>query len=206
MKISYGILTHNEGAYIERLLSFLVSHKREEDEIVVVDDYSEDVLTKAILEEYEADAHIKLYKHSLENHFGNQKNFLNSVCSGDFIFQIDADELPSEYLMKRIHDILLENIEIDVYFLPRINVVNGLTEEHVKQWNWKVNDKGWVNFPDWQARIYKNSKKIQWVNAVHETLEGFATYSAFPEIESYCLYHEKEISRQEQQNTYYNSI
>lgn len=206
MKISYGILTHNEGAYIEQLLSFLVKHKKENDEIVVIDDYSEDVLTKAILEEYEADGLIKLYKNSLENHFGNQKNFLNSVCSGDFIFQIDADEMPSEYMLKVIHVMLESNPEVDMYFVPRINIVNGLTSDHIRKWNWTINQHGWVNFPDWQGRIYRNSTEIHWINAVHEVLKGYKHYSVLPDSEEYCLYHEKEISRQEQQNDYYDTI
>ena len=43
MKISYAILTHNEGQYIDTLLSFLTTNKRLEDEIVVVDDFSTDL-------------------------------------------------------------------------------------------------------------------------------------------------------------------
>jgi glycosyltransferase involved in cell wall biosynthesis len=52
MKISYAILTHNEGQYIETLLSFLTTNKRPEDEIVIVDDFSTDLETIEILKKY----------------------------------------------------------------------------------------------------------------------------------------------------------
>lgn len=206
MKISYAILTHNEGAYIEQLLSFLSKNLKTDDEIVVVDDYSDDELSKAILEEYEADGLIKLFKHSLENNFSNQKNFLNSVCSGDFIFQIDADELPSQFLLDHIHEIIELNSIADVYLVPRINVVDGITDEHIKKWNWKSDSNGWINFPDYQWRIYRNSENIYWINKVHERLDGFEVYTALPPAEEYCLYHKKHITRQEIQNDFYDKI
>ena len=50
MKISYSILTHNEDESLQRLLEFLVKHKDEEDEIVILDDYSDNEKTKEILD------------------------------------------------------------------------------------------------------------------------------------------------------------
>ena len=90
MKISYAILTHNEGQYIETLLSFLTTHKRSGDEIVVVDDFSTDLETIEILKKY--NHQIKLdYRIFDGDH--TQKNHLNSICTGDYILQLDADEL-----------------------------------------------------------------------------------------------------------------
>jgi len=206
MKISYAILTHNEGKYIEQVLKFLVDNKRLNDEIVVLDDYSSDELSKAILEEYEAMGVIKLVKRELNGDFGTQKNYLTSLCDGDYIFQIDADELPTVWLMHNLAEILEANPELEVYLVPRINTVEGLTEEHINKWRWNVNEMGWINFPDYQWRIYKNDPKIQWVNKVHERLVGFSTYSLLPEQVEFCLTHAKEISRQESQNEFYDTL
>lgn len=206
MKISYAILTHNEGAYIEKLLSFLSSKKRDEDEIVVVDDYSTDELTKAILEEHEAMGNIRLIKNELKNNFGRQKNFLTTQCKGDYIFQIDADEMVSEGLIDNLPEILTSNPDNEVYLVPRINTVDGLTQEHVIKWGWNVDMNGFINFPDYQWRIYKNDPKIVWINKVHERLSGFKTYAALPEYMEYCLLHHKTIDRQERQNNFYDKL
>ena len=44
-----------------------------------------------------------------------------------------------------------------------------------QKWQWKVNEQGWVNWPDYQWRIWKNIKRIKWKNKVHEVLEGHKT-------------------------------
>lgn len=206
MKISYAILTHNEGEYIEQVLSFLVANKQEQDEIVVVDDYSDDLRSKAILEEYEGMGHITLVKHELNSNFAEQKNYLNSLCTGDYIFQIDADEVPNPTLIESIHELLEENSSVDLFLVPRINTVEGLTQEHVQKWGWNVNSNGWVNFPDFQSRIYKNRSDIKWINKVHERIIGTKTYAFLPAEEEWCLYHHKEIARQEKQNSFYDTI
>ena len=206
MKISYAVLTHNEGEYIEQILKFLSDNKGLDDEIVVVDDYSSDPLSKGILEEYQDMGLIKLFKRELNNDFAEQKNYLTSLCTGDYIFQIDADELPSTFLTHNLSTILESNPGLEVYLVPRINTVEGLTPEHIAKWNWNVNEQGWINFPDYQWRIYKNDPKIKWINKVHEKLEGFSTYNGFPPDAEYCLRHFKTIDRQEKENEFYDTI
>ena len=46
MKISYSILTHNETDSLLELIHFIMEHKDEEDEIVILDDYSDNEKTK----------------------------------------------------------------------------------------------------------------------------------------------------------------
>ena len=90
MKISYAILTHNEGQYIDTLLSFLTTNKRPIDEVVIVDDNSDDELTKLVLDKYKDQITLQ-YRTFDGDH--TQKNYLNSLCTGDYIIQLDADEL-----------------------------------------------------------------------------------------------------------------
>jgi glycosyltransferase involved in cell wall biosynthesis len=157
---------------------------------------------KAVVNKYK----LMNYFHPLNNDFATFKNNLKSLCTKDYIFQIDADEYPHPHFLELLPDILDYNSTIDVFLTPRINTVEGLTEQHIQQWGWHVNDNGWINFPDYQWRIWKNNRKIKWINKVHERLSEFETYSALPQSEEYCLFHPKDIKRQEKQNEFYSKI
>jgi glycosyltransferase involved in cell wall biosynthesis len=206
MKISYSILTHNETDSLIKLIDFFVEHKDEEDEIVILDDYSDNEDTKKILDATVSIYEIKFEQRHLFKDFAGQKNYLRKMCSGDYIFNIDADEMPNKYLIQNIKIILESNPTIDLYWVPRVNTVEGITEEHIRKWNWKVNNKGWVNWPDWQGRIWKNRPNIRWEKEVHEILEGYREYSFLPDEEKFCFYHNKTIDRQEKQNKFYKDI
>jgi glycosyltransferase involved in cell wall biosynthesis len=203
MKISYAILTHNEGEYIEKLLSFLTTHKRDVDEIIVVDDYSDDNLTKLTLDKYKNQ--IKLHYRNFDGDH-TQKNYLNSMCGGDFILQLDADELVSKELINMLPSLLEDNAEIDLFIMPRINLVEGLTQDWIQKWRWSVNEKGWVNFPDWQMRLYRNCDWIKWDGLLHSKIEGYKTYVFLPKEELFCIIHPKQLDRQIIQNELYDKI
>jgi hypothetical protein len=209
MKISYAITVCNEFIEIQRLLTFLLTNKRTHDEIVVLVDMTKNEPTSELLgylHKLSSNDAITLSEQNFNNHFADWKNKLSSICKGDYIFQIDADELPNENLIAVLPDLLEENNEIDVFLVPRVNTVEGLTPEHIQKWGWKVNDEGWVNWPDYQWRIWKNKPEIQWVNKVHERLDGFKMYTAMPDVEYFALYHPKTIERQEKQNQLYDTI
>ncbi len=205
MKISYSILTHNETDSLEKLLRFLVKWKQEEDEIAILDDYSDDKKTKQILDFYVSTKDIIYEQRSLNNDYATQKNYLKSMCSGDYSFNLDADEMISRWLIKNIHGILEDN-QIDLIYLPRINTVEGLTQQHIQQWGWNVNEEGWINFPDWQGRVFKNRPNIKWEKPVHEMIKGFQTYAHLPTEKPFCMLHYKKIEKQEQQNKKYDGI
>ena len=112
----------------------------------------------------------------------------------------------SETLIQNLSDILEYNLNNEVYLVARINTVDGLTEEHVNKWKWNVNDAGWINFPDYQTRLYRRTSEIEWQGKVHERIIGYNTLSVLPSEEQYCLYHHKQIERQEKQNAYYDTI
>ena len=206
MKLSYSILTHNETESLLDLINFIMDHKDEEDEIVILDDYSDNERTKEILDSAVSIYEIKFEQRHLHKDYAGQKNHLTRMCDGDYIVNIDADELPNLNLMKSIKPILEANPTIDLYWVPRVNTVDGLTQEHINKWNWRVDEKGWVNFPDYQGRIWRNRSNIRWKNPVHEVLEGYKEYSMLPAEEQFCFYHPKTIERQEKQNLFYEQI
>ena len=206
IKMSYSILTHNETDSLLRLIEFLVEHKEDKDEIVILDDYSDNEKTKEILDTMCSIHEIKFEQRHLLKDYAGQKNYLTRMCSGDYIMNIDADELPSKYLMKNIKTILMSNPTVDLYWVPRVNTVSGLTQEHIDKWKWSVNEQNWVNWPDYQGRIWRNRPNIVWRNPVHEVLVGFKEYSFLPDEEQFCFYHPKDIKRQEKQNEFYGTI
>jgi hypothetical protein len=206
--ISYAITACNEHVELERLLDLLVTKIRPEDEIVVQLDSTATSEVKLVAGRYGVGSDYEYHRifSSLNNDFAAFKNNLSAHCTRDYTFQIDADEYPHLYLLEDLPEILEYNSTIDVFLTPRINTVEGLTEQHIQQWGWHVNDNGWVNFPDYQWRIWRNNKKIQWINKVHERLTGFDYYTALPMSEEYCLFHPKDIERQEKQNEFYSKI
>ena len=206
MKISYSVLTHNEDTSLLKLLDFLIKHKDEEDEIVILDDYSDNEKTSAYLDVVCSIHEIKFEQRHLLKDYAGQKNYLTRMCKGKYIFNLDADELPNKWLMKNITSILEANPTIDLYWVPRVNTVEGLTQEHIQKWGWQVNDKGWVNFPDYQGRIWRNRPNIRWEKPVHEVLIGYKEHTFLPQEEDFCFYHLKEIDRQEKQNKFYGKI
>jgi GT2 family glycosyltransferase len=209
IKISYAITVCNEFIEIQRLLSILVESKRQQDEIVVLVDLTKNEPTSELLgylHRLSSNNKITLVEDKFNNHFADWKNRLTRACSGDYIFQIDADEIPTKMLIDNLPNILENNPHNEVYLVPRVNTVEGLTNEHTVKWGWNVDAKGWVNWPDYQWRIWKNKPDIKWVNKVHERLEGFKTYATLPQEEEFALYHPKDIKRQEKQNNYYNTL
>jgi len=206
MKICYKILTHNETDSLKKLLDFLFENIKETDHIIVVDDFS-DSPTRKILSKYAESNQYDYFQNKLEDDFSKQHNYADSLVRDefDYIFSIDADELPNKWLIENIHEILESN-DIDLIWVPRINTVEGITEEYIQQWGWRVNEKGWVNFPDYQGRIYKNDESINWENPVHEIVTGAKKVSHFPTEEEFCLYHPKDIQRQVKQNELYSKI
>ena len=209
INITYAITVCNELEEITKLVDFLKDKIQREDEILI--QYDENSVTEPvraylrILSQMHTDT-IKVIGFPLNNDFASYKNNLKNNAKGIFIFQIDADEIPSEHLMENIKDIIEYNKDVDLFFVPRINTVDGLTKQHIKKWKWQVNDLGWVNFPDYQTRLYRRTSEIEWSGKVHERIVGYNTLSVLPQEEQYCLYHHKKIERQEKQNAYYETI
>jgi len=205
MKISYGITVCDEHKEILILLEFLKKHISSEDEIVIV--YDQNRVTSEVLMVLEENSeYISYYPFDFKQNFLENKNYLNSKCVGDYIFQLDSDETPSETLLIHLKEILKTN-PVDLLITPRKNIVEGLTEEHIQKWGWGVTEQGWVNWPDAQKRIYKNDPKIQWTgHQVHGMVTGYNTYTSLPLSEDWCIVHNKKIDRQEAQNNRYSQI
>jgi len=205
MKISYGLTVCNEHQELLYLIEFLNPIIDNEDEIVVV--YDQNRVTEQvmkILEDHKEQ--VRYFPFNFKQNFLENKNYLGSECKGDYIFQIDADEIPNEFLVKNLKTILSSN-NVDMLVVPRKNIVKGLTQEHINRWRWNVNEKGWVNWPDQQKRIYRNDPLIAWRgHQIHGMVTGYETYVSLPLSEEFSITHNKTIERQEKQNSRYHKI
>ena len=211
IKITYGITVCDEYEELNNLLTHLLKRIDKEDEIIVLRDITKtnSHVTKVI------DAHIsqnpnriRAISNKLNKDFASFKNTLIEHSTGDYLFQIDADEIPNEFLIENIKSVIHINKNIDVFYVPRVNIVYGITKEHIQKWNWRVDEKERINYPDLQMRLFKLNKEIKWKNKVHEVLYNHETYTSLPyeEYEDFCLYHIKTINKQEEQNKLYDTI
>lgn len=206
--ISYTITACTEESELRVLLQFLKKNITEHDEVVLqLDSQSVTNEVKEVAQSYVGQLqNYKIVEHPLNKDFAQFKNNLKLHCTKRWVFNIDADEIPSADLLVNLPQIIQMNEEIDVFILPRWNTVEGITEEHINLWGWKYDELGRINFPDWQMRLYRNHPRINWINKVHERLEGFDKYTFLPTEREYCLFHNKTIDKQEKQNQLYNSM
>jgi glycosyltransferase involved in cell wall biosynthesis len=201
--ISIAITVCNEAKELEALLEHLEDRALAPDYEIVVqidqDNYTEDILRIVI------GKGIKHWFYPLNKDFASYKNELKKHCSGKFIFQIDADELIAPEMIELLPEILKSNPEVDLYYVPRINTVSGITPEHIQKWGWRYENER-VNWPDYQTRIYRNTPEVKWRNAVHEVIEGYKQFTMLPAVDELALIHHKSIEKQEKQNNFYNTI
>ena len=201
MEISYGITVHNEAEELKRLLTILNKNIDKEDEIVVCID-GDDERVEAVLGEYLSENEAIVYKRKLDGNFAEQKNSVIEKSTGDYVFHIDADEYPNETLLQQLPQILEIN-DVDLIWIPRVNTIESMKEEHIQKWGWRISEKGWVNYPDYQARVFRNREDIRWTRPLHEYITGSKTYAHLPPHEELSLYHPKTIQKQEEQNMFY---
>lgn len=202
-RISYAITVCNERTEIEKLLKLLHNTKREMDEIVVLFDTKSG--TKEVKEYVQSIYNVNYNEYEFDGDFSKMKNYLNSLCQGDYIFQLDADEMITDTMIINLPIILQHNSNIDLFYLPRINIVEGITDQHMKLWGWKSNEYGYINYPDYQGRIYK--KGMVWKGKVHERIVNVDNVTHIPEYSTdFSITHIKSIEKQVKQNDFYRSL
>lgn len=203
MFLSYLVTCHNETTSLDKLLSKLVQNKKDNHEIILLDDYSDNQTTLEIIQKYKES--VVFHQHKLEKNYGVHKNYGIELCKGSWIFQLDGDECPTDLLLENIDLVLQSNENNEVIWLPRMNFFIGVTQDDVNQWGWHYSD-GMINFPDYQSRIYRNLPHIRYQRRLHEKVEGFKSYTFVPPQKDYAIIHEKTIEKQRQTNVNYNKL
>lgn len=203
MFLSYLVTSHNEEECLEKLLNKLTSFKKDNHEIILLDDYSDNKKTVSIIESFKDK--VILHQKKLDRDYGAHKNYGISLCKGKWVFQIDADECPTDLLLENINEILEANDSNEAIWLPRLNYFHGVTQQDIMMWGWQYND-GMINFPDYQSRLYKNLPHIKYERRLHEKVEGYKSYVFIPVQKDIALIHEKTIEKQRQTNIRYNQV
>lgn len=203
--ITYGITVCNEFQELRLLLDILLPLIDNNDEILILRDITNpDQKVGELLNEYQFK--IKVIEAKLDGDFATFKNKLIENAKSKYLFQIDADEYPTEHFIKTLKPYLKKEKSVELFFVPRINIVEGITEEYVKEMDWNMNEEGYINFPDYQARIIKNNKKIFWKNKVHEVLYGNKNFTEVPRDYNLSLIHKKNFEKQKKQNDFYETL
>lgn len=197
-KICYAITVCDEHEELKSLLSLLSKNKRDCDEILVQGDKGNTTANVFdVLNEFK-DVITKVVEYPLSKNYCQFKNNLICNTSCDYIFQIDADELPSPFLLQNLPNILSQNSEIEAFKLVRINI---MIDNHMSFLDWSQipenRSKKFQNYPDLQKKLFKNNGKIHWEKPLHETIRGYKTVAIFPLKNQYSILHCKKWSKQE---------
>lgn len=211
--ISYCTTVYNEKEYIKTLLSKLTKVVTTDEEIIVVQTYREEIETRenffTEIQKIITDNPNIIYKtfHFEVSSVGwnSVKNYMNRLSTKRYIFNLDSDEDYPENAFNVIRDVV-KNSNFDLVFIPRVNTVDGLTDEDVQKWKWNLNEKKWINWPDYQPRLYKNDSKIIWGGGPHDGVLGAQSVGALEAIEELAIIHKKDIARQRMQNNLYDKI
>jgi len=138
--ITIATTVYKELVEITNLINFVHPRIGENDEILI--QYDEDSVTDSVYKYLNIldsmHSNIRVIGFPLGGDFATFKNNLKKHAKGIFIFNIDADEIPHEFLLTNIHEIVEANKDVDLFFIPRINTVDGITQQHIKKWGWKI--------------------------------------------------------------------
>jgi hypothetical protein len=174
--------------------------KDEEDEVnVLFDSKNGTKEARDVLESF--GDKIVVNERDFDGKFSDHRNYHATKCSGDYIFAIDADEMPQEGLIRNI-----KTFDGDIMYIPRINICPGYTAEWITDYKFNLNEMGWINYPDYQGRYYKNNEKIKWSSDLHERLTGSDEVARLDPNPLVALWHIKTVERQDKQRAYYESL
>ena len=190
-KISLVTLTKNNEATIQR---WLETYEPFVDEIILVDDYSNDHTLEKALEYFDnlkdnslvSKDKLKIVSNDLNKDFGAARNLGAEEAENDWVLQIDQDEWFDTELNNMLNWIIIaaDKKEQNCVAFPRKNLIDGVLVndipreqqvDYVKSVLDKKSDvKGETNIkhdPDLQCRLHK--KDVKWIRPVHEMLEPF---------------------------------
>ena len=197
--LTYAIGVCDEALELSNLLYFLHQVKGEDDEInILVDIGKVNDAVRHVLEKYKNTCTI--CERKFDGNFSAHRNFHITQCKGDYIFMLDADEIPQEFLVHKV-----KQFKGDILYVPRINICPGYTQEFIKKHKFNVNNLGWINFPDYQGRVFKNNGTITWSGGVHEKLTGGHS-EALEANPLFAMWHIKSTQKQDKQNAYYDKL
>lgn len=166
--ITYAITVVDELEELTTLINHLQKYKNEDDEILI--QYDESGVSDGVLQYLQLlktmNVGIKVIGFPLNGDFASFKNNLKNHANGIYILQIDADEIPHSFLLDNLRTLLDMNKEVDLFFIPRVNTVDGITEGDVLNWGWKItklDTQKNTKKMDTTSEEYKYLKKLDYI-------------------------------------------
>lgn len=202
MKLSYIIGACTEDRELFNLLTFLSEFRNPEHEVVVVLDSNH--VTQNVRDVTEKFDWVKTVEQPFEGDFATYKNNFSKFCDGEYIFNIDADEIPQEFLVHMVNKIINDDNPPDLIAVPRINIYPGYTQSFLKKHSFSCNQMGWINWPDYQGRVYR--RELLWGGKVHERIQGATRPTTINADPTYSLWHVKSTTKQDSQDELYDQI
>jgi len=195
MKLSYAITVCNESKDLYSLISFLTKVIDDNDEInVLVDTKHVTKNVRAVIDHFKS--RLVVHEREFDGNFASHRNFHLKKCKGEYIFVIDPDEMPKEKMISGIKGVIRES-RSDLIAIPRINIHPGCTQKWLDKQGFKVNEFDWINWPDYQGRIFKNDVNISYGNAIHENIVGAKNPACLPADPRLALWHIKSVDKQD---------
>ncbi|GIO21490.1 glycosyltransferase [Oceanobacillus sp. J11TS1] len=150
--ITLCMIVKNEGAFLEKCLSSVQDFA---EEIIIVDTGSTDN-TIDIAKKF----HSKIFHYPWDQHFANARNEGLAKATGEWILWLDADEC-LDIQNPEFYKEILKNKQANLLFLPITNFIG----EHLDALNHD-------SYTHHQPRLFRNHQGIQFINRIHETLDG----------------------------------
>ena len=141
------------------------------DEIIVVDMHSTDdtvLIAKRFTD--------KVFFHKDTGYVEPARNFALSKARHNWILVIDADEIVPEHLQQQITKIINSRNNVDVYLIPRKNIIFGQWLEHTGWW------------PDHQPRLFKKDS-VSWGTGIHRFPEMRGVIEELPADPNLAIIH-----------------
>ena len=166
-RLSLCMIVKNERSHLARCLN---SAKSVVNEIIIVDTGSND-RTKDIAVAFGA----KVFDFQWRNDFSAARNLSLTKATGEWILVLDADEVisPADYPILRTI-VNTQDPKKVAYTLTTRNYTNQIGSRGWKpnggEYQEEESGRGW--FPSLKVRLFINDKRIQFKNAVHETVEA----------------------------------
>ena len=186
-KYSVCMITYNDEECVRDTMENVTPYVT--DDFVITDGGSTDK-TISIIEEYDTN----LIHKKWEDNFEIQKNNSLDAANQEWRVLIDADEEFEHLFWNQLpwHILRADYDGVDCISVPRINIVDGLTQDMVEENGWQLSHFNWVNYPDYQQRVYKRNCKYS--GRTHERIVGSTKSSA---LVGQHIVHRKSYARQQ---------
>lgn len=167
MSISYTVVVQDELNAVKRLHHTIQVCKKPEDESIAVHLYREerelDDPIHVEIKEYLMDNFDTYCNYKNENIISHLKNYVLDLATKDYAFLLDANEFVTAQTLALWNNVIKNEPEYDIFWTPRVNIDYTISQkEKEDKYGLRLNERGWINWPDNQPRIIRKNAGLIW--------------------------------------------